>query len=142
MQTVLLPYDGSPSAERAVDYLIDFAKDLAQLQVHVINVQTEPKFYGSYVSASMLEQLNAGALDHAAEINAKAAARLQAAGIEHSCHAQMGEVISELVKAAKQHQCTVVVMGTRGMGSLGNLVLGSVATRVVHEVPVPVLLVK
>jgi nucleotide-binding universal stress UspA family protein len=33
-------------------------------------------------------------------------------------------------------------MGTRGMSRLGNLVMGSVANRVVHEVPVPVLLVK
>ncbi|WP_339652415.1 universal stress protein [Halopseudomonas pelagia] len=142
MQTVLLPYDGSPSAERAVDYLINFAKDVAHLKAHVINVQTEPKFYGNYVSAAMLEQLTAGALDHAAEVNAKAAARLQAAGIEHSCHEVMGEVVTELVKAAKQHNCSAVVMGTRGMSNLGNLVMGSVATRVVHEVPMPVLLVK
>jgi nucleotide-binding universal stress UspA family protein len=33
-------------------------------------------------------------------------------------------------------------MGTRGMSNFSNLVMGSVATRVVHEVTVPVLLVK
>lgn len=142
MQTVLVPYDGSPSAERAVDYLINFAKEVAHLKVHVINVQIEPKLYGNYVSAALFEQLNAGALDYAAEINAKAATRLQAAGIEHSCHTVMGEVVTELVKAARQYECSAVVMGTRGMSNLGNLVMGSVATRVVHEVPVPVLLVK
>ncbi|PKM04976.1 MAG: universal stress protein [Gammaproteobacteria bacterium HGW-Gammaproteobacteria-6] len=142
MQNVLVPYDGSPSAERAVDYLINFAKVFPQLKVHLINVQTEAKLYGNYVSPAMLEQLNAGALDHAAEINAKAAERLKAAGILHSCHEVMGEVVTELVKAVRQHGCNTVVMGTRGMSNLGNLVMGSVATRVVHEVPVPVLLVK
>ena len=35
-----------------------------------------------------------------------------------------------------------VVMGTRGLGNFSGLLMGSVATRVVHEVPVPVLLVK
>jgi nucleotide-binding universal stress UspA family protein len=35
-----------------------------------------------------------------------------------------------------------VVMGTRGMGALGTLLLGSVAYRVVHLVHVPVTLVK
>jgi nucleotide-binding universal stress UspA family protein len=33
-------------------------------------------------------------------------------------------------------------MGTRGLGNFTGLLLGSVATRVVHEVSVPVLLVK
>jgi nucleotide-binding universal stress UspA family protein len=33
-------------------------------------------------------------------------------------------------------------MGTRGLGSFAGMLLGSVATRVIHEVSVPVLLVK
>jgi nucleotide-binding universal stress UspA family protein len=33
-------------------------------------------------------------------------------------------------------------MGTRGMGAIGNLVLGSVATKVIHLTEVPVTLVK
>ncbi|MNU09423.1 Universal stress protein G [compost metagenome] len=38
--------------------------------------------------------------------------------------------------------CDTVVMGTRGLGSFTGMLLGSVATRVIHEVSVPVLLVK
>ncbi len=36
----------------------------------------------------------------------------------------------------------VIVMGTRGMGALANLALGSTATKVVHLAEVPVTLVK
>ena len=57
-------------------------------------------------------------------------------------HEIVGEVVSELVEAARKLGCTLIVMGTRGMGSLGSLVLGSVASHVVHEAPLPVLLVK
>lgn len=142
MHSVLVPFDGSACAERAIGYLVDFAKVFDGLKVHVINVQAEPKLYGNYVTASMLEQLNAGALDHAAELTAKAATLLQAAGVSVETHEISGEVVTEVVKAVKRYGCDTVVMGTRGMGSLGNLVLGSVATRVVHESPVPVLLVK
>ncbi|MFN5167526.1 MAG: universal stress protein [Pseudomonadota bacterium] len=35
-----------------------------------------------------------------------------------------------------------IVMGSRGMGALGNLAFGSVATKVVHLADVPVTLVK
>jgi nucleotide-binding universal stress UspA family protein len=50
-----------------------------------------------------------------------------------------GEVIAHFVNELKIDQ---VVMGTRGMGSVANMVLGSVATKVLHLVKVPVLLVK
>ena len=39
-------------------------------------------------------------------------------------------------------KCDAIVMGTRGMTVLGNLVLGSVASKVVHLSSVPVTLVK
>ena len=51
-------------------------------------------------------------------------------------------MVTEVTQAAAKYGCDTVVMGTRGMSSLGNLVMGSVASRVVHGVPVPVLLVK
>lgn len=142
MHTVLLPFDGSDSAMRAVDYLIDFSSTLPDVTVHVVNVQSEPKLFGNYVSPSMLEQLHAGALDYAAELTAKAADTLRAANVQVHTHEITGEVVSELVDAARKYACTVIVMGTRGMSSLSNLVLGSVATQVVHEAPMPVLLVK
>lgn len=43
---------------------------------------------------------------------------------------------------AKSEGVDVIVMGTRGMGALGNLALGSTATKVVHLADVPVTLVK
>ncbi|MBL4610857.1 universal stress protein [Halopseudomonas sp.] len=142
MHTILLPFDGSESAMRAVDYLIDFSATLGEVTVHVVNVQVEPKLFGGYLSPEMLEQLHAGALDYAAETNIKAADKLRAANVQVQTHEIVGEVVSELVEAARKLGCTLIVMGTRGMGSLGSLVLGSVASHVVHEAPLPVLLVK
>lgn len=142
MHTVLLPFDGSDSAMRAAEYLVEFSQSLGDVTVHVVNVQTEPKLFGNYISPAMLDQLHAGALDHAAEVNAKAAEMLRAANLQVETHEILGEVVSELVDAARKLGCTMIVMGTRGLGSLGSLVLGSVASHVVHEAPMPVLLVK
>src|SRR5690554_7315878 len=90
----------------------------------------------------MLDDLRKGAIQHAEKVNREAALLLEQAGISHQSHVAVGDVVTEVVAAVKRLGCNTVVMGTRGMGSLGNLVMGSVATRVVHDVPVPVLLVK
>lgn len=142
MQNVLVPFDGSASAKRAVQYLVDFSRDYPNIQVHLLNVQREPNLYGNYVPATMLDDLRKGALNHAQQVTAEGAQLLEAASINYEVHAVVGDVVTEVVAAVKRLGCTTVVMGTRGMGSLGNLVMGSVATRVVHDVPVPVLLVK
>lgn len=142
MRNVLVPFDGSESAKRAVQYLVDFAKDYPSVQVHLLNVQREPNLYGNYVPATMLEDLRKGALNHAQKVNAEAVQMLQATAISHEAHEAVGDVVTEVVTAVKRLGCDTIVMGTRGMGRLGNLVMGSVATRVVHDAPVPVLLVK
>lgn len=142
MQNVLVPFDGSASAKRAVQYLVDSSKVYPNIQVHLLNVQREPNLYGNYVPATMLDDLREGALNHAQKINIEGAQLLEAASINHEVHTVVGDVVNEVVAAVERLGCDTVVMGTRGMGSLGNLVMGSVATRVVHDVSVPVLLVK
>lgn len=142
MQNVLVPFDGSASAKRAIEYLIEFSRVFPNIEVHVLNVQREPNLYGNYVPAAMLSDLRNGAISHAKKLNAEAAGMLETARIKYQLHEAVGDVVTEVVAAVNRLGCTTVVMGTRGMSSLGNLVMGSVATRVVHEVSVPVLLVK
>lgn len=47
-----------------------------------------------------------------------------------------------IARAARRLKCESIVMGTRGMGTIGNLFLGSVATRVIHLARIPVTLIK
>jgi nucleotide-binding universal stress UspA family protein len=51
-------------------------------------------------------------------------------------------VPSELVKYAEEKGCDGIIMGTRGLGPIGNLVMGSVATKVIHLTTLPVTLIK
>ena len=142
MQKVLVPFDGSGNAKRALQYLVEFSRVYPDLEVHVLNVQTGPVTYGDYITGEMVEQMTTAALQKSAHVNNEAAAILQAANVHHQVHASTGEVVREVASAVKELGCDTVVMGTRGMSNLSNLLLGSVASRVVHEVSVPVLLVK
>lgn len=143
MRNILLAFDGSENAKRALQYVIDLVRDTSlPLQVQVLNVQHEPIIYGEYVTASLIDDLNAGLMAQAQEVLDEAAQKLKAAGITHETHAVLGNVSELINDAVKRLGCDTVVMGTRGLGSFTGLVLGSVATRVIHEVTVPVLLVK
>ena len=54
----------------------------------------------------------------------------------------LGAVAEQVALAVDRLGCDTVIMGTRGKSAIGNLLMGSAATRVVHLVNVPVLLVK
>ena len=53
-----------------------------------------------------------------------------------------GEVAPEIARVAQKEGVDQIAMGTRGMTALGNLLLGSVAQKVIHLSPVPVVVVK
>jgi nucleotide-binding universal stress UspA family protein len=142
MRSVLIPFDGSESARRAIKYAIDFAKEYGRLNIHVLNVQEEPVVYGDYLTASLLDSLRSAALRAAEEMLIKAREEFDAVNVPFEAHIALGGVAEEVAKAVAVHGCDTVIMGTRGMGAMSNLLMGSVATRVVHAVPVPVLLVK
>ena len=57
-------------------------------------------------------------------------------------HLVIGDPATAIVKLARRLNCDLIVMGTRGMGKVAGLVLGSVATKVVHLADAPVTLVK
>lgn len=143
MRDILLAYDGSDNAKRALQYIIDFAAEAPKPpQVHVLNVQQEPVLYGEFVTSDTVEELNRSFLEKSKRTLAEAATALQTAGIAHETHAILGNVAQQVNDAVQRLGCDTVVMGTRGMGSFSGMLMGSVANRVVHEVSVPVLLVK
>ena len=65
-----------------------------------------------------------------------------AAGVSVEHHTMVGDAAESIVKVARETGCAQVVMGTRGLGSVAGMLLGSVATKVIHLSEVPVLLVK
>ncbi|WP_444816690.1 universal stress protein [Stutzerimonas frequens] len=143
MRRLLVAYDGSDNSKRALQYVVDLARDTGMaLQVHVVNVQHEPIIYGEYVTSAMIDELNNSLMAKSRSVLDEAVAMLQAGGLTCETHTQLGNVAEQINDAVKRLGCDTVVMGTRGLGSFTGLVLGSVANRVIHEVSVPVLLVK
>lgn len=72
----------------------------------------------------------------------KAAQLLKAQRIPHRYGVRAGKRSDAITAATDRHQIDLVVMGTRGIGSLARLFLGSVAMAVAQGSRVPVTFVK
>lgn len=142
MLKILIAVDGSEHAMRAIEAVGSMARSSLDLEATLLCVSPEPIFYGSYTAATIQKIEDEQVIQQNA-ILAKAMAQAQAAGLKVIAPARAyGVIANEIVRAAKDRQVDQIVMGTRGMGAVGNMLLGSAAQRVLHQSPVPVLLVK
>lgn len=142
MLKILIAVDGSEPADRAIEAVAAMARSSLELEATLLCVSPEPLFYGSYTAATIQKIEDEQVIQQNA-ILAKALERARTAGLQVVAPARAyGVVANEIVRAAKDRQVDQIAMGTRGMGAVGNMLLGSVAQRVLHQSPVPVLLVK
>ncbi len=142
MRKLLVPIDGSPASGKALDHAISLARQYPPIAIHVVSVHELPHDYGRSAAYFPAEKLAEMEEQHSREVLDPAIAKLKDAGVPHTVESAAGEVAHAIVDSADRNQCDTIVMGTRGMGTIGSLVMGSVATKVVHLSGVPVLLVK
>lgn len=143
MLKLLVPVDGSESSGRAVDHLI---KHLGWfkggVEIHLLNVQ-QPIPYGDRVSSVIgHDKLDQYHQEEGMAALKNAMHKLDLAKVKYHHHIGVGGEAEVICQYVKEKGCDQIFMGTRGLGSVSNLVLGSVATKVIHLSPVPVLLVK
>ena len=142
MRSVLVPIDGSENAARALEYALTLAKGNGTIELHLVNVHPEPVIYGEiqvYVPRKEFEELQKR---HSEDILRPAEETAKKAGVSYTSEILIGDIAPMITRKAEELNCDAIIMGTRGMGALGNLVMGSIATKVVHLTRLPVTLVK
>ena len=140
---ILLAVDGSTHSNKATETLIKHAalyKDAPEIFLLYVHLPV-PKLHGMSNVVSR-EMINRYYEDESEEALATSKRLLDEARI--ASHAQMlvGPVAETIVKQAEAHGCDLIYMGTRGMGGLKNVLLGSNAVKVLHLATIPVVLVK
>jgi nucleotide-binding universal stress UspA family protein len=75
---------------------------------------------------------------HAWDDVALAHAFLRERGIESEMKVAYGDAAVEIVREAQARRCDLIVVGSRGLGPVGRLLLGSVGRRVADLAPCPV----
>jgi nucleotide-binding universal stress UspA family protein len=142
MLKLLIPVDGSEHSQHAIEAVAKLAQAQAQLELILLHVASPPAFYGELTPAGF-QELDSAVRTNQARVLEGAAKMASDCGLKViASKGVTGMVAPEIVRMASESGVDQIVMGTRGMGALGGVLLGSVAQRVVHMAAVPVLLVK
>ena len=140
---ILVPVDGSPASLRALKLAIDQVKGQVAASLIVLNVQNLSTLDLSESAGVMppgwIEEEEKRASQ--AVLNVPQSICKQA-GIPHSVRTERGAIAATIERVARAEHVDQIIMGTRGLGGIRGLLLGSVAMQVLHLVDVPLTLVK
>jgi nucleotide-binding universal stress UspA family protein len=138
---VLVATGGSPWSDKAVAYAIDLAKDydLELLILHVI-AETPPYFIAE--AGTSLETVLESSEEAGRHIIAAAAHRAREAGVVFDTELAWGRVPDVVCRTAGEHDCDLIVVGSRGLTGFKRLMLGSISNAIAAKAPCPVLVVK
>jgi nucleotide-binding universal stress UspA family protein len=139
MTTILIPIDGSDSSIHALNTAIKWGKK-SDWTLHILTVQP-PLLLGNpalYVAAETIDQYYQ---DAGNETLNKVKPILEAAGVNYRTAIKTGPVAQEIAAYVEEHKIDQLIMGTRGLGSMTGLLLGSITTKVLSLIKVPVTLV-
>jgi nucleotide-binding universal stress UspA family protein len=135
---ILLATDGSSDAEAALIYARDLAlRDGAQaIVVHAF----EP--VPTYLGKPWGDRVTARHVSMGRDVANNAAQELERSGVDVIVEVLEGPPADAVLRVAKVRQPDLIVMGSRGHGTLASLLLGSVSHRVLAHAHVPVLVVR
>ena len=131
---ILVPYDGSETAKKALAKAEELAKEGDRLVVlHVIPLMTE--------FASLDPGLSMG---KARKMVDSAIADLKARSVNVAGMVKTGNIADEILNVSADLKCTLIVIGSTGRSTekIGRFLLGSVADKVARHATCPVLMVR
>ncbi len=136
-KTILVALDGSKHAKRATGVAIDLALRYgARLQFITVTKKPPAHLTEELQRYLEIEQLKGSAdalvTEAARSILAEAEKFARAKGVKDvKTMAKTGPVARTIVDVAKRQKADVIVMGSRGLSTVGGLLLGSVSHKVV-----------
>ncbi len=132
MEKLLVCVDGSKYSEDAVRYAVELWKKFGS-SVTLMFVWPPPVGSGQSIVFYEIPEYDLDKLKGAEGI-------LKEAGIPYDLKTHMGNPAMHIIDESKKGY-DLVLMGSRGLGSVEGFLLGSVTGRVAHHIHVPLLIV-
>jgi len=135
---ILVPTDGSACALRAVKYAASLRPKVSVTLISVhddTGLRHVKKFIPKDTVSDYLRELSDKDLSSARNA-------LDNAGVPHDMIIKTGHVAEEIAKAAKAGKFDLIVMGAKGRSAVSDLLIGSVAQRVLTLTKLPLTFIK
>jgi nucleotide-binding universal stress UspA family protein len=140
---ILVATRGQPWSERALELAVRMAKayGLELIVVAVLTPGYVPEKHAAWgvAPAADVEEEITSLAERSLE---KARALAEANGLTYVCEMREGRPSDEILKAAEEHQCDMIVIGSRGLSGVRRVTMGETGNEVVLKVPMPVIVVK
>ena len=135
---ILVPVDGSAHSIRATHYAIKIAK---RLEAEILLIHCHKPFPVT-LGEPYLQKAITKRLENSNRLLQEYREILHAADVQFTDRILEGAPGAVISEAAQFETCEMIIMGSRGRSDLKGLFLGSVAHRVLHAAPCPVMIVK
>lgn len=139
MARVLIGIDGSKGALKALDYVVARKRRGEKIEVLLLYAQPTIKAHGPVMTKAMVNDYQA---QEAEKVLSAAGLKTRAKFLEADSYVETGDPAECIIAFARKSKCTEIVMGSRGLGRLSGLLLGSVVAKVVQLADMPVVVVK
>jgi nucleotide-binding universal stress UspA family protein len=133
---ILLATDGSEDANLAARAAIELSNRTAS-ELHVVHVWHDvptPHFH-SFVRAQLRQEAEETLLEQLERIE-------QAGGTVAEAHLREGRTIDEILDLSEELEVGLLIVGSRGLGGVKRILLGSVSEGIVHHSHRPVLVMR
>jgi len=139
---VLVPVDGSGNSMRAVEFALQMARNHPSVEVTLLAVAChyETRYFEGYAVDG--ELLSKQCQEQFGEVLVKASRVFIDAGVEVKTEMVTGDPGTAITAYVKDNSIDRVIMGSRGLSPFKGMILGSVTYKVLHNVKVPVTVVK
>ena len=138
---ILLAVDGSPFTKRMLAYVAAHDEWLADRHRYTV-VTAVPPILPRAAAVLDREMVKGFYRDEAEKVFKPIRAFFAQRGIAAEFVSKVGPAAETIARLADRSSCDLLLMGSHGHGSIANLVMGSVATKVLASCKVPVLLVR
>lgn len=139
---ILVPVDGSKSSNKSVEVAKEIGKKF-EAELLIMTVVSETSIFEQYpTNFPYTLEVNKANTERAEYVLKEVEESLKDYPYKVELFHTMGSPAEEIVNVAEERECSLIIVGNRGLGAFSRTLLGSVSNKIINASKISVLVVK